>query len=299
VHLGLQLDHAGAGVSAEAMLRQARHAEGCGLDSVWLFDHLLTPVVLRSHYPYDVAYGLRPEDPILDPLGVIGVLAGATSRIQLGTEVFVAPYRHPIVLGKALATIERFAPGRLICGLGSGWMQEEFDALGVPFAARGTRMDEYVAALRAVWSGTPVAFDGTAYGWEAAGFNPAPTSPVPILLGGHAPRARARAIRLGDGWATILTALPDPSMAGSLQWLEAFRREREEAGRGGDGFEVLVCEQPVRFSAEPDPGEPLSGPPEAIAEAIARLRDAGVTKIAVLADDEGVARLAEEVRPIL
>jgi probable F420-dependent oxidoreductase len=299
VHLGLQLDHAGAGVSAEAVLRQARHAEACGLDSVWLFDHVLTPVTLRSRYPYDVAYGLRPEDPILDPLGVIGVLAGATARIQLGTEVFVAPYRHPIVLGKALATIERFAPGRLICGLGSGWMQEEFDALGIPFAARGARMDEYVAALRTVWSGTPAGFDGTVYRWEASGFNPAPTRPVPVLLGGHAPRARARALRLGDGWATILTALPDPSLAGSLAWLEAFRREREEAGRADGGFEILVCEQPVVFAAEPDPAEPLSGPPEAIAEAIARLGEAGVTKLAVLADDETVSRLAAEVRPLL
>ena len=124
-------------MSAEAVLRQARHAEACGLDSVWLFDHLLTPVTLTSRYPYDVTYPLRAEEPILDPLGILGVLAGATARIQLGTEVFVAPYRHPIVLGKALATIERFAPGRLVCGLGSGWMQEEFEALGVPFAAAG------------------------------------------------------------------------------------------------------------------------------------------------------------------
>ena len=286
-------------MSAEAVLRQARHAEACGLDSVWLFDHLLTPVTLTSRYPYDVTYPLRADEPILDPLGILGVLAGATARIQLGTEVFVAPYRHPIVLGKALATIERFAPGRLLCGLGSGWMQEEFEALGVPFAARGARMDEYVAALRTVWSGVPAGFDGDVYRWEPAGFNPAPTAPLPIILGGHAPRARARAIRLGDGWATILTALPDPSLAGSLAWLEAFRQEREEAGRDAAGFDVLVCEQPVRFAAEPDPGEPLSGPPEAIAEAISRLRDAGVTKVAVLADTDTVARLAAEVRPLL
>ena len=286
-------------MSAEAVLRQARHAEACGLDSVWLFDHLLTPVTLTSRYPYDVTYPLRADEPILDPLGILGVLAGATARIQLGTEVFVAPYRHPIVLGKALATIERFAPGRLLCGLGSGWMQEEFEALGVPFAARGARMDEYVAALRTVWSGVPAGFDGDVYRWQPAGFNPAPTAPLPIILGGHAPRARARAIRLGDGWATILTALPDPSLAGSLAWLEAFRQEREEAGRDAAGFDVLVCEQPVRFAAEPDPGEPLSGPPEAIAEAISRLRDAGVTKVAVLADTDTVARLAAEVRPLL
>jgi probable F420-dependent oxidoreductase len=298
VHLGLQLDHAGAGVSAEAVLQQARHAERCGLDSVWLFDHVLTPVTLTSTYPYDITYPLAAEDPILDPVGILGVLAGATERIQLGTEVLVAPYRHPIVLGKALATIERFAPGRLLCGLGSGWMREEFDALGVPFAARGTRMDEYVTALRTIWSGTPAGFDGTVYGWDPAGFNPAPSAPLPIILGGHAPRARDRAVRLGDGWATILTALPDPSLEGSLAWLKAFRAELETS-RDPAGFDVLVCEQPVQFGAEPDPAVPLSGPPDAIAAGIAALREAGVTKLAVLADDDAVARLAEEVRPLL
>ena len=138
--------------------------------------------------------------------------------------MLVAPYRHPIVLGKVLATIEQFAPGRLLCGLGSGWMREEFDALGVPFAGRGVRMDEYVAALRTIWSGTPAAFEGTVYRWEAAGFNPAPTGPIPILLGGHVAPARARALRLGDGWATILTALDDPSLAGSLAWLQRVPR---------------------------------------------------------------------------
>ena len=285
-------------MSAEAVLRQARHAEACGLDSVWLFDHVLTPVALTSRYPYGAIYGLKPEDPILDPVAVVGVLAGETTRIQLGTEVLVAPYRHPIVLGKLLATIEQFAPGRLICGLGSGWMREEFAALDVPFAGRGVRMDEYVAALRTVWSGTPAGFDGEFYRRDPAGFNPAPTTPPPILLGGHAPRARDRAIRLGDGWATILTALPDPSLAGSLQWLRAFRAELE-AQRDPAGFDVLVCEQPVVFAASPDPSVPLSGPPEAIAASIAELRDAGVTKVAVLADTDSVARLADEVLPLL
>jgi len=285
-------------VSAEAVLRQARHAEACGLDSVWLFDHVLTPVTLTSRYPYGATYGLAPEDPILDPVAVVGVLAGATTRIQLGTEVLVAPYRHPIVLGKLLATIERFAPGRLLCGLGSGWMREEFDALGVPFAARGARMDEYVAALRTVWSGTPAGFEGNAYRWDPAGFNPAPTTPPPILLGGHAPRARERAIRLGDGWATILTAIPDPTLDGALQWLRGFRSELE-GSRDPAAFDVLACEQPVLFADRPDPSVPLSGPPEAIAASIAALRDAGVTKLSVLADAESVARLAEEVRPLL
>ena len=299
MHVGLQLDHSGPGATASRVLAQARHAEANGLDSVWLFDHVLTPVTLTSTYPYDATYPMDAADPFLDPLGVIGVVAGATARIQIGTQVLVAPYRHPIVLGKVLATIEQFAPGRLLCGLGSGWMREEFDALGVPFAGRGVRMDEYVAALRTVWSGTPAAFDGTVYHWEAAGFNPAPTAPIPILLGGHVAPARARALRLGDGWATILTALDDPSLAGSLAWLRAFREELEAAGRDAAAYDVLVCEQPLVFADRPDPAEPLSGPPEAIAETLHLLRDAGMTKISLLADDESVERFAAQVRPLL
>jgi probable F420-dependent oxidoreductase len=299
VHVGLQLDHAGPGVTASRVLQQARHAEANGLDSVWLFDHVLTPVTLDSAYPYDSSYPLVADDPFLDPLGVIGVIAGATSRIAIGTQVLVAPYRHPIVLGKVLATIEQFAPGRLLCGLGSGWMREEFDALGIPFAGRGVRMDEYVAALRTVWSGSPAAFRGSVYAWEAAGFNPAPTGPIPIILGGHVPPARARALRLGDGWATILTALPDPSLAGSLSWLGRFREELAAAGRDPAGFDLLVCEQPLVFAERPDPAQPLSGPPEAIAETLHRLRDAGVTKISLLADDASVERFASQVRPLL
>ena len=299
MHVGLQLDHAGSGATAAGVRARAQHAEEHGMDSVWLFDHVLTPVTLRSPYPYDSSYPLVAEDPFLDPLGVIGVLAGATSRIQIGTQVLVAPYRHPIVLGKVLATIEQFAPGRLICGLGSGWMREEFDALGVPFAGRGVRMDEYVAALRTIWSGTPAAYEGSVYRWEAAGFNPAPTQPIPILLGGHVAPARARALRLGDGWATILTALEDPSLAGSLRWLQGFRTELEAAGRDPASYELLVCEQPLVFADRPDPAAPLSGPPEAIAETLHRLRDAGVTMISVLADEASVERFGDEVRPLL
>ncbi len=299
MHVGLQLDHAGPGVTAARVLAQARHAEANGLDSVWLFDHVLTPVTLASHYPYDAAYPLVADDPFLDPLGVIGVIAGATSRIQIGTQVLVAPYRHPIVLGKVLATIEQFAPGRLLCGLGSGWMREEFDALDVPFAGRGVRMDEYVAALRTVWSGTPAPFAGTVYAWDAAGFNPAPTRPIPIILGGHVAPARARALRLGDGWATILTALDDPSLAGSMTWLQGFREELEAAGRDPGSYELLVCEQPLVFADRADPGQPLSGPPAAIAETLRLLRDAGVTMISLLADDASVERFAADVRPLL
>src|SRR5947208_2064277 len=124
---GLQLVHSGRGVEADAIVDAALVAERAGLDSVWVYDHLLTPVRLASTYPYsaDGVYHESPDDPFYDPLALIGVLSARTRRVRVGAEVFVAPYRHPIVLAKALATFERFAPGRIVCGVGAGWMREE------------------------------------------------------------------------------------------------------------------------------------------------------------------------------
>ena len=202
---GLVLLHSGAGVDGERILAAASAAEDAGLDSVWVYDHLLTPVRVDSTYPYapDGVYHESADDPFYDPLALIGVLTARTRRVRVGAEVFVAPYRHPIVLAKALATFERFAPGRIVCGVGAGWMQEEFDAVGVPFARRGARLAEYVGALRAVWSGEPNAFDGEFYRWPEAGFLPAPSAPIPIVLGGHADVALRRAARIADGFAAI------------------------------------------------------------------------------------------------
>src|SRR5689334_18722728 len=124
---GLVLLHSGAGVDGDRILAAASAAEEHGLDSVWVYDHLLTPVRVDSTYPYapDGVYPESAEAPFYDPLALIGVLTSRLRRVRVGAEVFVAPYRHPIVLAKTLATFERFAPGRIVCGVGAGWMQEE------------------------------------------------------------------------------------------------------------------------------------------------------------------------------
>src|SRR5688572_29355281 len=122
----------------------ARAAERLDFDGIWMFDHLFTPTGLESKYPYsgDGSYALGPADPFFDPLGVFGVVAGATERITMGTAVLIAAYRHPLVLGKVLASIENFAPGRIVLGLGAGWMKEEFEAVGITRDRRGARLEE-------------------------------------------------------------------------------------------------------------------------------------------------------------
>jgi probable F420-dependent oxidoreductase len=306
VDFGLVLLHSGADVDGERILAAAAAAEEHGLDSVWVYDHLLTPVRVDSTYPYapDGVYRESADEPFYDPLALIGVLTTRT-RLRVGAEVFVAPYRHPIVLAKTLATFERFAPGRIVCGLGAGWMLEEFDAVGVPFARRGARLVEYVRALRAVWSGAPNAFDGEFYRWPDAGFLPAPTAPIPIVLGGHADVALRRAARIADGFA----AIAGPGETGSPAEFDArlgrIRRHVEEAGRDPATFPIVVCELPLELAAEPDPDRVLVGPPEALAERITALQSAGAAEILLTlggepaAIAETLARFAADVRPLL
>lgn len=306
MQIGLHLPSAQPGATAAGVLAVARAAEQFGFDAVWMFDHLLTPVDLESRYPYsrDGSYLLRAADPFFDPLGLIGVLAGATTRIRIGTGVMVAAYRHPVVLAKALATVDQFAPGRIVLGLGNGWMREEFDAVGVPFERRGARFDEYIRALRAIWSGQPASFDGEFYRWVRAGFLPAPTKPIPIIVGGHSDAALRRAARLGDGWAIVTGKGQGSGVDAIAARLAVLRDLLAAEGRAGQRFE-LVCQNPFWLAPEPDPRLPFTGPPAAIAEALSRLRELGVTMVDLLALGsteqviESAQRFAEDVRPLL
>jgi probable F420-dependent oxidoreductase len=296
VRYGLTLIHSGPDADADSILASTQVAERSGLDGVWMYDHLMKPSVVRSTYPYapDGVFPETADTPFYDPLAMFGVLSSKTSRIRIGAEVFVAPYRHPIVLGKALATLERFAPGRLVCGLGAGWMEEEFDAVGATFARRGPRLAEYVRALRAVWSGTPVAFDGEFYRWAEAGFLPAPTRPIPILLGGHADVAVRRACRIADGFI----AIAGPGETGSADEfrarLERVRGFLDEAGRDPAGYQIVLSEILLEFEPEPDPSRLLVGPPEMLTERIAMLAGLGVTEVMLLVHG-GPSRIEEVV----
>ncbi|MGH2695198.1 MAG: TIGR03619 family F420-dependent LLM class oxidoreductase [Actinomycetota bacterium] len=246
MEIGVHLPSAQSGANASDVLAVARAAERAEFDTVWMFDHLFTPTDLGSSYPYsrDGSYPLSPQDPFFDPLAVFGVLAGATERIKLGTIVLIAAYRHPIVLAKALASIENFAPGRLILGVGAGWMREEFDALGVSPRRRGDRLVEYVQALRAIWSEGPTDFRGDFYSFPEGGFLPAPTAPIPIIFGGHSDAALRRAAQHGDGWA-IATARGQGSgidaVARRLEGAEGLPRR----GRPPQGFPSRLSERPV------------------------------------------------------
>ena len=306
MEIGIQLPSAQPGANAAHILEVARAAERLRFDAVWMFDHLFTPVGLGSKYPYTTSgdYALTAADPFFDPLAVFGVVAGATERVKMGTAVLIPAYRHPIVLGKILASIENFAPGRIVLGIGAGWMREEFDAVGVPFGKRGARLEEYAAALRAIWSGAPTDFKGRFYSWTEAGLLPAPTQPIPLIFGGHGDGALARAARVGDGWAAVTAPGQGTGLEGITQRISFMKSLVEKEGRDPARFH-LTYQHPMWFSEHPNPKMPLTGPPEEIAASLAKLKELGVTMVDLMVFGpapvivENAERFATEVRALI
>ncbi len=246
MEFGLHLPNAGPFASREAILAVATHAEDAGYHSVWLFDHLFTPTKLDSKYPYspDGSYPMRPEFPFFDPVAVMGVLAGATTRVRFGTRVLIATYRDPVVLAKELGTIDALAGGRMILGVGAGWMAEEFAAVRVPMEGRFARMDEHLALMRQAWQQGISGFDGKYYSHQEAGFGPQPPQPgnrIPIIIGGHGDAALRRAAAYGDGWAVSADGakLAADPVAAMRDRIDTLHRYCEEAGRDVDDLLLL------------------------------------------------------------
>ena len=161
------------------------------------------PSGYTSTYPYDPSGKMPgPEtSDIPDPLMWLAYLASATSSIRLATGILILPQRNPVVLAKELATLDKLSKGRLDLGIGVGWLEEEFEAIGVPFAGRGQRTDEYVAAMRALWTEDKASFHGETADFSDCISRPRPAqSTVPIHVGGHTEIAARRAGRLGDGF---------------------------------------------------------------------------------------------------
>jgi len=177
-------------------------AEELGFDTVWLADHVVTPLEYTKNYPYNAAGdpGYRPETPLTDVAVTLGYLASRTTRIGLGSGVFVLPLRNPFHVARSFASLQNLSGGRAVLGIGTGWMREEFEAVGEPFAERGARTDEMLDVLSLLWSGNEVDHRGRYYSFDRVHFAGAPEVPIPLVFGGHSPAALRRAARRGSGW---------------------------------------------------------------------------------------------------
>jgi probable F420-dependent oxidoreductase len=237
----------------EGVVRLARALEEIGYDHIDMFDHVVMghPIDGRPPGPYN------PAMPILEALMTLSYIAGVTTRVTLGTEVLVLPQRHPTLVAKQVSTLDTLSGGRVRLGVGVGWQESEYEALGEDFHTRGARMDEAIRLLRAWWGEPRVDFDGKHYQITAMAMEPKPPQgrAVPIWIGGSSEAALRRVGQLGDGW--LGNRINDATDA--RRAFETIRRHAEAAGRdpGAIGLQSMVAPPPrdaegKRFYAEPD-----------------------------------------------
>jgi probable F420-dependent oxidoreductase len=217
----------------------AQLAEEHGFESLWTVEHTVVPAGYESAYPYSEDGKMPGGDhvSITDPLIWMTWVAAVTSRLRVATGILILPQRNPITLAKELATLDVLSGGRVDLGIGVGWLQEEFEALGVPFESRGARTDEYVAALRALWTDDPATFRGEFVSFDRCHSNPKPVQDggIPIVVGGHSTAAARRAGRLGDGF------FPGRFRDDELRpLLDTMRASATEAGRDPDAIEITA-----------------------------------------------------------
>ncbi len=296
-----------SGRAAAAVLADAaRRAETLGFDSVWAADRIVTPWRIDTPYPYsaDRRFIVPADRPFLEPLTCLAFLAGCTETISLGMSVMVLPYRSPLYSAKIATTIDHCSRGRLILGVGVGWMAEEFQALGASFAERGAVADEQLEVIKRVWGEERPSFDGRFYRFPEVGFSPKPLqSPrIPIWVGGEGSRAQRRAAIHGDAWFPYFVRITPREL---LSRFDNVRRRAAEARRDPERISLTCC-LPIELTQEPVPQEAdrLRGSPEQLVVALRGFAKIGVRHIALQfmvphwpERQEQIERFAQEVLP--
>ena len=190
---------------AAGLLEFVQAAEAMEFESVLIGDHIVLPTGGTTQYPYTASGGFsRPADePFLETMTLLGYLAACTDRIKLGSTVVILPYRNPVVQAKMFASLDSLTGGRMICGIGVGWLEKEFDTLGVSYAERGPLTDEFLEIFRTLWYDDHPEHHGKHYDFEGIQFYPKPVqNPLPIWVGGHTRAALRRTAKYGDCWHT-------------------------------------------------------------------------------------------------
>lgn len=265
--LGIALPTSGPLASPTNITRMARAAERLGYSSVWTYERLLRPlaeVQMRRGGHQILGEGYRV---CYDPLETLSYVAAVTSRVKLGTSVINALFHPPIVLARRFATLDQFSGGRVIAGLGQGWVSQEFDAVNIPMTRRGSGLDDTVAAMRACWAPDPVVYRGRFYTIEPSEVNPKPAQVrIPILIGAMSSAGVRRAARFADGLNVIADSL---EIVNGL--VDMFLNEVKVAGR--DPAEMMIVVRAnTSLSRHPVAERPfLSGTPRQVADDVARL----------------------------
>ena len=258
MQFGIMFANTGFGSSPDGARAVVQAAEAGGITTAWTVEHVVVPSGYESKYPYDASgkmAGGAEDFDLPDPLIWLTWAAAHTTTLRLGTGILIATQRNPVVTAKAVASLDHLSGGRLDLGVGVGWLQEEFDALGVPFAARGRRLDEYIDAMRALWTDDKASFHGEFVDFADCIMRPRPVNgSIPVVIGGHSDAAARRAGTRGDAF------FPGSGSTEELAHLiEVMKRAADQAGRDGDAIAVYA-------GAGAKPGPKLDARIESLAE---------------------------------
>jgi probable F420-dependent oxidoreductase len=240
----------------------ARKAEEFGFESLWIPEHIILPVQYKSPYPYSSSGRMPapPETPLHDPMLALAYAAAITSKIRLATGIFVLPIRNAFATAKAVASLDVLSGGRFIFGIGIGWLEEEFQAVGMNFKDRALRTREYLELMKELWSKDEPAYSGKTISIAGYRFNPKPVQKPhpPLVFGGHTDPSLKRAARLGDGWYGIGESLDE---VGSV--IKRLREHEKALGR----------KKPLELTVAPRFGGPIT------VEQVKRLGELGVERV--------------------
>lgn len=222
------------------MLALATHADRLGFDSLWFGEHYVIPKDYGSHHPTKTGNAseasiIGPSIRIYDPWFLLGAVAGATQRIRIGTAICIVPLNHPLLLARHTVTAHDISGGRFLLGTGAGWLREEFDALGVPFNERGSRLDETIDILRKAWAGGYFGHEGKHFRFDPLQISPHPVK-VPLVCGGNTGPALRRVAEVADAW--INSAMV--TLAEAVELREVIERERQARGTADRPFDYFV-----------------------------------------------------------
>ena len=296
MEIGCHLPTQGAVATREALLTFCREAQAREIASLWVSDHVVFPRTETGEhpggpfpFPSDMAY--------LEAVVVLSAAASVTERAKLGASVFILGHRHPVVMAKMLSTIDVLSGGRLICGVGVGWWEEELSLLGVPYRQRGRQADEMIKVFKTLWTDDHPSFEGRFYTIPDVGFSPKPLQKPhpPIVVGGDSPGAFKRTVELADGWHAT-AATPEQAAA-------ALNRLRAAAETAGRPFESIALS--IRFNVKAAPGSARSRRQE-IVDRLASYKALGFGEVLLdfrrdsldeMLDD--LDAIATEIRPVV
>jgi probable F420-dependent oxidoreductase len=220
----------------------ARSFEAQGFESIWIPEHLVFPAEAPTNYPVTIngAAPFTPDTPTYDPWPILAYLAAATERIRLATAVYILPLRHPLQTARSVVTLDRVSNGRVTLGVGVGWLEAEFEYVGLSFRNRGRRTDAAIDAIRKLWTEDVIEVRDEHFAFGPVRFEPKPLQrpSIPIEVGGFSTPALQRAGRRGDGWVEVGSR----SVADFRKKLDTVMEARAQAGRSGH-FEVTVTGQ--------------------------------------------------------